>query len=421
MIVTILKEYAASTIAVSLLGLFLEPSALSTAILLLYAPLISVLNKIYLRKERSLSMLLGFDSVFFVIATIIFILEARELSIIERLISIPLFTAFTAYAIKDSIKEPVDYSILRIFDFTLITFLVIFGYSSFYGNLDKPAIFIQLSGIVTSLFALITERAGGIKKLRPSTIAIMAATSALVLLLSHYASILGDGAIYLGNLIMAIGYMFYRFFDWLFSLIPKFPPVLNNSYIPNASDNKYRNPDVLTSTISDNTFKLIIICIMTLVALIILVLVLRKVKVRHNGKERNRDVTRISSMPFLKAISNAISSVKRMIKLQGFIHRNKNNSIGLALWLERKLRRTGRCKRDGECYYDFAVRLAGEYNRPELLSAAADIDRTLYSGEKNMPSAVPSAKEIRRAVRKEIITATIEKRIKARKQSESVA
>ena len=47
MIVTILKEYATSTIAVSLLSLFLEPSALSTAILMLYAPLVSILNKLY--------------------------------------------------------------------------------------------------------------------------------------------------------------------------------------------------------------------------------------------------------------------------------------------------------------------------------------------------------------------------------------
>lgn len=421
MIVTILKEYATSTIAVSLLSLFLEPSALSTAILMLYAPLVSILNKLYLRKERSLSILLGFDSIFFVIATILFIITARELSIIERLISIPLFTAFTANAIKDSIKDPGDYSILRLFDFTLISFLVIFCYSSFYETLDKSVIFIQLSGIITSLFALITERAGGIKKLRPSTIAIMIATSGLVLLLSHYASILGDGAIYLGNLIMAIGYLFYRFFDWLFSLIPKFPPVLNNSYIPNASDNKYRNPDVLTSTISDNTFKLIIIGIMTLIALIILVLVLRKVKVRHNGKEKGRNVTKISSMPFLKALSNAAASIKRMIKLQSFIHRNKNNSIGLALWLERKLRRTDRCKKDGECYYDFAMRLATEYNRPELRIAADDIDRTLYSGKKNKPSEVPIAKEIRRTVRKEILSATIEKKIRIRKQSESIA
>lgn len=401
MIQIVLKDYAISTIAISLLHLFLNLNNASAAVLLIYAPVLLLLNKLFLKKERSMTSLLVFDSFLFAAVAIAFFFLAWNLSIIERLVDIPLLIAFSAYVIKDSIKESDDHSILRIFDSALISFLIIFAYSSFYANLNS-ALFIQLSGIAASLFALVTERAGGVRNLRPSTIVIMLFTCILIIILSRYASILGDGAIYLGNLIMAIGFMFYRFFDWLFSLIPKFPPNLNSSYIPNASDNRYRSPDILKGTISDNTFKIIVIITMSIIAIAILMLVLRKVRIGRKTKEKRRNTKSIRKVSLGAAISKAIKAVKDAIRKELFIMRNKDNPIGLALWLEKKLIRDKRRKRDGECYHNFLSRLAIEENQSELLAAADDFDCCLYSYGVGVPSEIAGAKAIRKEIRKQL-------------------
>lgn len=408
MIISILKLYSLASLALSLISLLIPKTTPTySIILLLYGPLSIVANTIALEKTTRRNAIAIMNLILIAIFSATIGILERNTSILSMIMPLPFCILFTAFSLKESQHSSGTIELVRIFDLSIIALLICIAYTSFYSSFTKEALILPLSAIAAILIAIIIEKQGGIRRIKISSAAIISLTVIVAILLMHYAAAIGEGASYIMSAIAWVGNVFYSFFDWLFSHFPTIPRIINTEYIPNGSDSEYKRHDVLTSTIGENVFKIILMIASIIIALALLILATRSIKekkrIRGKQVERTKNRTTLSN-----AIAMALRSFECYIKKSLFIRKNIDNALGIALWIERKLKKHSNGKRMDESYSTFISRISNEAAIPDLESVANNLDYILYSPDNPKPHELKTT-NIRAKINKMLINDAISK------------
>lgn len=419
MIISILKLYSLASLALSLISLLI-PQVTSTycITLLAYVPLSFIANSIAIEKTMKRNAIAIMDLILVAIFFAAIVASKRHHSILAMTMMLPFLILFTAFSIKESLHRSATIELVRIFDLSILVLSINIAYSSFYSSFTKESLILPLSAIAAILIAIIIEKQGGIRRIRISSAAIIAMTIIMAILLVHYAAAIGEGASYIMSAIAWIGNLFYTFLDWLFSHFPTVPRIINTEYIPNGSDSEYKRHDVLTNTIGDNTFKAILIIASIIVSIALLIIATRSI--RGKKSKRVKQCARIKNKTTLpSAIAMTMRAFKSYIRKSLFIRKNIDNTLGIALWIERKLKKHSNGKRMNESYSTFILRISNEANIPTLEIVANNLDYILYSSDNPKPQELKTT-EIRRRIRTILIKDTISKYMKQKKPISSL-
>ncbi len=387
MIIEILSLYGISATLLSLLSLY-RAIALSHIFIFSISPIMAyLLSKITSKnKIRTIAF-----PIIFLLSAIALLLFDKEPFLFKRMLSIPILLILDTLAANKSKKS----SLIRLFDVSLIVAILVFSYNRFYKTESLAITMLSSSGPIALLYALYLKRANLGRNARITSLIIISALTTLVIGFSKFETFIEAGAFSIAKAFSHIFISIYIFFVWLFSFIPHINWALNNDIIPNGVDAKYNQHDVFSAPLNTSVLKVIALCILSIAALCLLVHISRKARFKKHEKEHKVLKTSSAAPSLLKAIKRAINELKKSLKALIFIHKNMTNSIGLTLWLQRKLRHSIREKKDNESYSSFLRRLYSEYEEEELLEAADDISKRLYSKDHQPPLTITSLHSIK--------------------------
>lgn len=414
------KETALTSIIATLITLFMKDrGGVIPYALLLFTPLVTILNNIYLRKERSVPSLVIFNSIFIVLTEIIVFVLRGTNTVFSSLLLIPVLMIFSGRSIKGISKDITIAQILRSFDYSLLTLLVTFAYATTY-FIDYSIIFTPLLGVILSFVAILYMRQGEKKGGWVVTSILTLITVSLIVLLEHYADEIGNGILVIWNGIKKLAELFYAFLLWFFSLFPPFRANLNYDIIPKADDNEYRR-DVISDTLDTNVLRVIFLFIFFLASLIVLIYMLRHVHLKRRKGIKTLEKSRIKHLSLLEALKRAIEKIKENQRERRFIKNNKNNALGFSLWAEKKLSRTEWKKREDETRAVFIKKLSIYLDFPLLENEADKVDSYLYSNKEEKIEEIENINEFYNKVNKVLLKRKIEEikeSIKRKKEKE---
>lgn len=401
------KETALTSIIATLITLFMKNNGgVIPYALLLFTPLITILNNTYLRKERSVPSLVVFNSIFIVITEIVVFILRGTNTVFSSLLLVPLLMIFSGRSIKGISKEITIAQILRSFDYSLFTLIVTFAYATTY-YIDYSIIFTPLLGVILSFVAILYMRQGERKGGWIVTSILTLITVSLIVLLEHYADEIGNGILSIWNGIKKLAELFYAFLLWFFSLFPPFRANLNYDIIPKADDNEYRR-DVISDTLDTNVLRVIFLFIFFLASLIVLIYMLRHVHLKRRKGIKTLEKSKIKHLSLLDAIKKAIERLKEKQRERKFIKNNKNNALGFSLWAEKKLSRTEWRKRENETRAVFIKNLSSYLDSPLLESEADKVDSYLYSNRIEKVEEIENIDDLYNKINKVLLKRKIE-------------
>lgn len=401
------KETALTSIIATLIALFMKDrGGVIPYALLLFTPLVTILNNIYLRKERSVPSLVIFNSIFIVLTEIIVFVLRGTNTVFSSLLLIPVLMIFSGRSIKGISKDITIAQILRSFDYSLLTLLITFAYATTY-FIDYSIIFTPLLGVILSFVAILYMRQGERKGGWIVTSILTLITVSLIVLLEHYADEIGNGILGIWNGIKKLAELFYAFLLWIFSLFPPFRANLNYDIIPKADDNEYRR-DVISDTLDTNVLRVIFLFIFFLASLIVLIYMLRHVHLKRKKGIKTLEKSRIKHLSLLEALKRAIEKIKENQRERRFIKNNKNNALGFSLWAEKKLSRTEWRKRENETRAVFIKNLSSYLDSPLLESEADKVDSYLYSNRIEKVEEIENIDDLYNKINKVLLKRKIE-------------
>ncbi len=372
--------------------------------LIIYSPLMVLINTLLLEKERSIHTLSVINLLFAVIFFCLVLFFCKEKSLEFRLSSIPFFIFFAFFALRLSFKEVSNKLLLRLFDFSIILLFITFFYITRYSYKIEIA-YINIFGVFVALFALVIEKQlSDVNKKGWNFIVLCIVLMALLLMcLIAYASYVGSGLIWLWGIIINIGEAISNFFNWLFSILPKLDTVENNNLIPLVTDDPYRRKDVISETLSDNMLEIILVCIGSIIGIIVLVYFLKSIHL--SGRKKSKDIHKqtLVRLGLVATIKRVLNSLEIMLECKVFIHRNRNNAIGLYFYLVKLVENSKFHKLPSESPQVFLQRL----ERTVLdggtmidLSAVADyVTLAFFSNRAVDNIEIDNAPELRRVIR----------------------
>mgnify|MGYP007088293047 CR=1 FL=1 len=394
---TTAKETILSSLIATILSLFLKDGGGPLPIfLVVYTPIITVLNNSFLKKERSGSSIAIFNLIVIILFEVAIILLRTTVSLFISVLFIPLFVLISAFSVRALTKETGEKSILRLFDISIFSLI----FTIFYllsNNANRITIVYPIIATTISLITILTMRQGGKKKGWILTVCVALVTLFLVFLLDRYAPTIGKGLVNFWYKIVALAKRIYAFFLYLISLLPSIKPKLNYDILPKPADGEYRR-EVVTGTIGESVLKIIVFAFFLIVAIIALIIVLKNIK-RNGGAKTNKKKT-ISNNSLIGAIKASLLRLKDEIKLRRYIRQNKDYSLGLSLWMEKKLKNDIWHRELDESRTSFVERIGLLINEEALIKCSKNVDEILYSNEKISVLKVEESKSIRNRILK---------------------
>lgn len=397
---TVAKETILSSLIATIISLFLKDGGGPLPIfLVVYTPIITVLNNSFLKKERSGSSIAIFNLIVIVLFEVTIILLRTTTSLFISFLFIPLFVLVSAFSVKALTKETGEKSILRLFDISLFSLI----FTIFYllsNNANRITIAYPIIATTISLVTILTMRQGGKKKGWILTVCVTLITLFLVFLLDKYAPTIGKGLVSFWYKIVALAKRIYAFLLYLISLLPTIKPKLNYDILPKPADGEYRR-EVVTGTIGESVLKIIVFAFFLIVAIIALIIVLKNIHIKRNGGAKTNKKRTISNNSLIDAIKASLLRLKSEIKLRRYIRQNKDYSLGLSLWMEKKLKNDIWHRELDESRASFVERIGLLINEEALIKCSKNIDEILYSNEKVSAFRIEDAKSIRTNILKE--------------------
>ena len=384
MIIEILSLYGLAAALLSLLSLY---RAISISYILIFSiSPIAVYLASRIAKKKTLTA-----AILFLLSAIALLFFDNNL-LFKKLLPIPILLALDAHAAGKSRGS----SLIRLFDISLIASILVFSYNHFYGTSDLRIAILSISNPLAILYALYLKKANLGRNARIPSLIISIALIFVIIGFMKFEATIESGASAIASFFSHIFSSIYSFFIWLFSFIPHINWSLNNDIIPNGVDTKYNQHDVFSTPLNTDILKAIALIAISTAALCILIYILKNARLKKHEKEHKSLQIKSEAPSLLRAIKRAINELKQELSTLIFMYKNISNSIGLALWLERKLRHSARAKNENESYSSFLRRLYSEYENKELLDAAEDISSILYSKEHSSALSVSNLHSIKR-------------------------
>ncbi len=396
---TVAKETILSSLIATIISLFLKDGGGPLPIfLVIYTPIITLFNNMFLKRERSGSSIAIFNLIVIVLFEVTIILLRTTTSLFISFLFIPLFVLISAFSVKALTKETGEKSILRLFDISLFSLI----FTIFYllsNNANRITIAYPIIATTISLVTILTMRQGGKKKGWILTVCVTLITLFLVFLLDKYAPTIGKGLVSFWYKIVALAKRIYTFLLYLISLLPSIKPKLNYDILPKPADGEYRR-EVVTGTIGESVLKVIVFAFFLIIAIVSFIIVLKNIHIKRNGEAKNNKKKTISNNSLIGAIKASLLRLKDELKLRKYIRENKDYSLGLSLWMEKKLKNDIWHRKLDESRASFVERIGFLINENELIRCSKNIDEILYSSEKTSAIKIKESKSIRTSILK---------------------
>lgn len=383
------------------------PGTIFPRVMLLYAPLLYWINRLFLRRERTMLSLTLLNGVL-----VCLVLTAHLLLDPWRGFASLVFTA--AFLLWLSVRgcrfalsgAPIRGTLLTL-DCSFLLLLVFTGYSAILGwdgRWSIPA----LCGLAASIVAAASSRSPKSRNAR-GWLAVGAAFALLVgaiwLFTQFMAAPAGSAFVSLWTLITsgihAVKRLLLGLLTYLLSLLPNADPGELPSYeIPDFSsleESAIQEASPIAGTI---VLAVLIGCAAAL--LIWLVRRMGKLRLGRVQKKTADHKLHRDRTSFLKGILRLLSSFAAGVRFRFRLWRNRNTPAGLYFLLVHRCRRAPWHKRPYETPREFLLRMAGTARSDEELSAAlkrlaVETDAALYSGHTG-PSVLAYAPMIRRKI-----------------------
>ena len=358
-------------------------------IMLLYAPLIYLLNRFFLRRERSLLALLTVNLLPLAALTVAYLLLERWQGFAYFVFSLFFLCWLTycgGYCATDGI--PLPWALLNL-DASFVLLVAFICYSSAFSLPIRWSIpsLAGLCACVVCAVILRSSRSPGLK----GWLAVGGAFTLLLALLevvTGAAAPAGRGLVALWNLIVqgyrAVTRLILRFFLWLLSLLP------SGEYGEAETLEQWEAAlpelpaEAETSPILSAVFFLMAAACVG-AGVIWLLLRLRKVRLRSTGgKSSAAALPRRERVALLPALLRLVKGWYEAIRLRVFLWRHRNSPRGLYFLLVHRCRRAPWHKQSGETPRQFLSRLSLAADGDEVLSRAlsdlaAETDAAFYS------------------------------------------
>lgn len=359
---------------------------------------------LFLLKERTARSLIVLCSIIVLCAEVLVFILSKEKTISQRLQAIPFLFFFSAYTVRRLLKGTDVRTMVRTFDVSILLMLSIGVYLAAH-SLNLQILYPSLLSTFISFSSIIYLRQkedGGTKNWAVTILSLLL-SALIVYALVEYSSLLGKGVLAIQNWLLAIGNVFLRFVNWLFSLIPRLFNVEDDGVLEWETDEQYRGNYELNGIIDKRILELIVIAIIVIIAFFTLLYFMKFLKV--GGEKRAKKVLgeKRKGPGLLSALRRAFLSILSAIRVKLYIMRNKNNTKGLYFYLINRLKRDEERKMPGETAKEFLIRLSNIYElgdiREDLIALSEKINVAFYAEQPSLDdTSLSNAVAIRKKV-----------------------
>lgn len=358
--------------------------------MLIYAPVLCLINRLFLRRERTLLFLSVLNAALCGAAMCAYFLLEPWRGIAYAAFVVIFLLWLTVRGVQTALKGPALRSILLTLDVSFVLLVAFVGYSSATGLALKWSI-PALSGLCAAMFAAACLRSS--QPLSPKgLLATLGAFSALFLLLwllLGAAAPAGHGLVAVWNLMAAgvgaIKKLILRGILWLLSLLPDSDP--GEMGWAELGDYAYETEELPAEEANPiwGVILLVIAAAGTVFLLIWLVRQLKSIRLRRTGGVAPASLPPRERTPLLQGLRRLIGSCLAAVRLRFRLYRGRNSAPGLYFLLVHRCRRAPWHKRPGETPREFLLRLAASAGEDTSLADALralskETDVALYSG-----------------------------------------
>ena len=375
--------------------------------MLIYAPLLYLINRLFLRRDRTM-LSLGLLNVTLCGGMLLayFLLEPWH-GIAYVAFTVIFLAWLTISGCCSALNGPTLRSVLVTLDAALILLVAFVGYSSA-TKLDTVWSIPALAGLCACIIASATQRSAQPLGLK-GWLAVGGAFGVLFLLLTILigaATPAGHGLVAVWNLICGgintVKSLVLRFVLFLLSLLPDAESdemgwTELESYVQQGEELPVEEANPVLSVIF-----LVIAAVGAVFLLIWLIRQLRFIRLRRIGGDAVSSAPKRERTPLLQGIVRLVQSWISAIRFRIRLWRGRNTAAGLYFLLVHRSRRVPWYKRTGETPREFLLRLAATAGEDdELVSAlknlAKETDAAFYSG-RSVQGKLPYAPLIRHRI-----------------------
>jgi len=385
--------------------------------MLVYAPLIYLVNRLFLRRERTMLALTILNCFCGGAVLVLHLLLDPWQGFAYLVFTIVFLSWLTVRGCRSVLNGPPLRGTLLTLDCSFLLLAAFIGYSSIMGwaaHWSIPA----LCGLSASIIAASASRSShsfGTK----GWLAVGSAFGLLVLLMWLFVAVMaapaGSGLVTLWALLISgintLKQLLFRLFAFLFSLLPDADPGEMEWY----EAPEFVMPEESPVAEASPAAGVVALLLMTACCAALLVWLVRHLGKLHLGHSRPKNAI---SQPdrertsVLRGLMKMLSAWVAGIRLRFRLWENRNTAVGLYFLLVQRCRRTPWHKRSGETPREFLLRMAeAAHSDTALFDAlkqlAARTDAAFYSGHPDT-SSLEYAPMIRRrigaAVRKQFLS-----------------
>lgn len=372
--------------------------------LLAYAPLLYLLNRLYLRRERTLRgvILLNLAVAACFLSVCILVDGRPEVAALAFMLILVAWLTIKGQSL--ALKPPQMSGMLLTLDGSILTLVLFVAYASAL-ELDLAWSFPAVCGVVAILLGVAVrrmDRALGLREAGVLAVAFLVVLGAMALLLTLVAAPTGQGIVLAFRGLGMIIDLIQRILTWLIQCLmalfkSESPPavfpqeefVFEMETMPEGEENP-----ILAAVLG------VILAAAALMAVIWLLRYLGGIKLGVRKAEAVSSVSR-SRPSLIKALRDLLRTWQKKLRLRRFLHRTRNTPIGMYFHLVHRCRMSPWHKRPGETPHEFLDRLTNLTRTDEALTRAMEqlipaVDAGLYGGR--TASTLEGASLIRRRI-----------------------
>lgn len=381
--------------------------------LIVFSPIVSVFFSLYLMRQRSTKNLILVSSLIVLLYEVAIFLVDKEHSFIWNIMAVPVVVAIVSMAIYIELRPLCYNKVLRFFDFSVILYLfTLISLTHDTYSLDKT--YLPLLSIAFAFLAVIAKRS------RLSKIPVIVLLGSFIFFLiskaSSFSFYVKEGVNAIIRFCSFLMNSFMNFIQMLLSLLPKFPHAKGGNLIPVVNDNAYKVSDVVSSPIDERILSIGVVAISVLVALALAIHFLGSRRIGGKKKHGRKDLVKEQHPKFSEALGMFFSSIRKRIRTNRYLRRNKNNAIGLFFIIKKRMRNTEFEMKVGETPNAFLNRVEGCFSSDDVKKGISVIrdqfEMCVYSNNAIELSDLDFASDLRR----ELLRIRLSQRIKRIRQ-----
>lgn len=361
----------------SLFGIFLEREGFDVSVypacIIVYLPVIFILNYLLLKKERSISFLGIFNGIFTAgLAAVSFVFCGAD-GFVGICVRIFACIAITYYAVSLVVKSPSLSAYFVVLDISV--FLVILAYAvDYFGTYVKSTPEIAIFGAAFALIGLINTRMGNVFGFRGFCIAAsaLAGLGALAWLFAKHVAGFAGGIITgaFNGLLKAAGFVLKlveRALLWFFSLFP----VPDEEFDPDGGMEIINIAGAAEEEAESSGAALIVLIVGLILLAAVFFFVFRKLKI-GGVKLSSAAANNKKGISFFDALKRAFKNLSEKIAVIWLLAVKRKTVTGVYFRLERFYSKSALKRRIGETPREFLTRLKAVNSADPEYSSAFD-------------------------------------------------